>query len=63
MMFAKSPNTDEVKVPKMVTLECKWESLHDVEVPDDWNDGDPLPEGAMDGITSATAYLLDWKSA
>lgn len=47
---------------KTISVEARWESLHDVEVPDDWKRGDDLPPSAFDQIKSHTASLVDWNT-
>lgn len=46
---------------KTISVECIWESLHDIEVPDDWQKGDDIPIEWLEQADSSTAYLVDWK--
>jgi hypothetical protein len=45
---------------KTVSVQCTWESLHDVQVPDDWTTDQPLPPSAFNEMKSHTASLVDW---
>jgi len=51
---------------KTITVQCTWESLHDVEVPADFDcfevdSLDSFPPGVADQLTSHTASLVDWE--
>jgi hypothetical protein len=61
MTRVKSPNTDEVVKPRIISIECRWASIHDIEVPDNWTEGDGIPIERLRDVDSRSAYLLDWK--
>lgn len=46
---------------KIISVECHWESLHDVEVPDDWQEGNDIKIEWLKDVDSSTASLIDWK--
>ena len=49
---------------KEITIRCKWESSHTVEVPDDFTVPSTLaefPDDVLDELTSDTAELVDWE--
>jgi len=49
---------------KEVEITCTWESVHRIEVPDDWEVPDTLngfPPEALEQIKSDTAALTDWR--
>ncbi len=49
---------------KEITITCRWESTHTVEVPDDFtvtgNLGD-FPADALEEMTPHNASLVDWE--
>lgn len=49
---------------KEITIHCKWESTHVVEVPDDFVVPDNLtdfPADVLEELTSENASLVDWE--
>jgi hypothetical protein len=49
---------------KTIVVTCRWESQHEVEVPDDFADTGHLsdfPDSARDEMTSGAAELVDWE--
>jgi len=48
---------------KTINVTAEWHSVHEVEVPDDWRQGDALPAEAMDQITAEGVELVDWETA
>lgn len=49
---------------KTITIRCTWESVHDIEVPDDFEVPTRLsafPEDALEEMSSHTAELVDWE--
>lgn len=48
---------------KTITVRAHWESVHEIEVPDDFTDTGRLsdfPDNALEEITSDCASLVDW---
>lgn len=48
---------------KTITVWCTWESRHEIEVPDDFQDTGHLtdfPKEALEELSSHTAALIDW---
>ena len=49
---------------KIVTITCTWRSVHEIEVPEDWEVPDELsgfPPEALEEMTAHTAELVDWE--
>jgi hypothetical protein len=47
-----------------ITIRCKWETSHTVEVPRGWRPGprlDDFPESVLEQIDASTAELVDWE--
>ncbi len=45
---------------KEVTVYCRWETRHIVEVPDDYEIGGTLEDEWADQVDSGGASLVDW---
>ena len=55
-------NDDEPRT-KTVTIRCRWESSHEIEVPEDFtvpSTLDGFPAEALEEMTAETAELVDW---
>jgi hypothetical protein len=49
---------------KEITITCTWESVHVIEVPDDFvvpETLDSFPPEALEEMKPTTAELVDWK--
>lgn len=49
---------------KKITLRCTWVTVHEIEVPANYEDTgylDDFPEELLDEVTSDGAELTDWK--
>jgi hypothetical protein len=45
---------------KTLRVVCRWETIQDVEVPDDYEIGSYLDKEWADQVDSANASLVDW---
>lgn len=46
---------------KTIYVTATWRSIHEIEVPDDWEDDGSLSFTEYEDITSQIAELTDWE--